>query len=164
MFNREREDFSFYRYGGNAEKLKNPNGLEWNVIIEDWNLRKMIVHNVFNHYGFLNDLIDLKKKMKKDETIDFEETVRRSLFYYYGSKSEWEFVATSWPPYVENEEIDRLVKEREDRTKERGNFLRTDVDLTVGTKLDVYTQVRMNWVPFIQYLKDNWNLVKKPKN
>lgn len=148
--------------------------LEWYVIVEDFNGKEMVPYNIFDHNAFMNDLINITKKLNKkfkdgSTTLvdiifsEFEEEVRKSLSYYYWSKSEWEFVATTFPPYIENEQIDELVEERKDHLEKYGYFYRTSINLNVGSKLDVYTQVRMNWKPFINYLWDNIKLIKKKK-
>ena len=149
---------------------------EWNVIYENLNARKIEVFNIFEHFGFLAYLVHIKEKLKKqfdkkEEEIQsskeafnfFEEEVRSALFRFFGSKSEWEVIITSWPPFVENEEIDRLVKEREEHIKKWGNFYRTDVCLDIATKIDVYAQVKLNWVQFMDYLWNNLDLIKKSK-
>ena len=48
------------------------NSLTWNVFMEEFNSRKIIVHNVFDHIG-----------------------VRSSLKYHYWAKCEWEIIITS---------------------------------------------------------------------
>lgn len=172
----ERKDLSYYRWGKNYDELKEPKKLVWNVFYEDWNAREIVVFNIFEHYSFFNDLIGIKKEMKKrfskeNEEIEgskeafrfFEEKVSHSISYYYGSKSEWEIILTSWPPYVESEEIDRLVKEREERIAKWGNFNRTDVRLSLATKVDVYGQVKINWVNFMDYLWNNLDLIPNKK-
>lgn len=172
----DKSEISFYRYGKNYDDLNEPKKLVWNVVYEDWSARKVVVFNIFEHGSFFNDLINIKKELKKqfgkeNEEIQsskeafkfFEEKVSRSLSYYYGSKAEWEIILTSWPPYVENEEIDRLIKEREEHIKKWGNFYRTDVCLDIATKIDVYTQVKLNWVQFMDYLWNNLDLIKKSK-
>ena len=172
----EKSDTCFYRYGKTYDDLKDTKNLVWNVMHEDWNARKIVVFNIFEHGGFFEDLIRIKKEMQKqfgkeNETIQcskeafkfFDENVARSLSYYYGSKSEWEVIVTSWPPYVESEEIDRLVQERADRIEKWGKFYRTDVCLDVATKIDVYVQIKLNWVQFMDYLWNNLDLIKKSK-
>lgn len=172
----DKNEVSFYRYGKNYDDLKEPKKLVWNVMYEDWNSKKIIVSNIFEHYSFFNDLINIKKELKKqfgkenDEIQSskeafkfFEEKVSRSLSYYYGSKSEWEVIVTSWPPYVESEEIDCLVQERVDRIGKWVKFYRTDVRLDLATKIDVYVQVKLNWVQFMDYLWNNLDLIKENK-
>ena len=100
--------------------------LTWNVYVENVNGRKIVEHNIFNHYYFLDGCIKAAKKFKNDRE-KFEEAVKTELMYYYWSKCEWEIVITSWP--------------------ERQNF--EDV------KIDVYDQVMMNWDIFIDWLWDH---------
>lgn len=150
--------------------------LVWNVFVENFNGKSVEVFNIFDHYSFLYDLVNIKKETKKryaqegvtlkdssEALAFFEEEVGAALTYFYWCKSEWEVIVTSWPPYVEGEEIDHLVKEKEKHIKEWGNFYRSPVDLSVGAKVDVFMQVRANWGPFIKYLWDNFDLIKKPK-
>lgn len=161
---------------GDAKKydeLKQQNKLVWNVIYENLNARKIEVFNIFEHFGFLAYLVHIKEKLKKqfgkkEEEIQsskeafnfFEEEVRSALFRFFGSKSEWEVIITSWPPFVENEEIDRLAEEKEQRIKEWGKFYRTTVNLDICEKVDVFSQVKMNWTQFLDYLWSNLELIK----
>jgi hypothetical protein len=85
------------------------------------------------------------------------------LQYYYWSKSEYETIITSWPPYVEDEELNRLNSEKEKRIQETGKFYRAAVNLNVGYKIDIYTQVMMNWDRFIDYIWNNKHLITKKK-
>ena len=103
------------------------------------------------------------KKKYKDNFEEFANSIRDSLQYYYWSKCEYETIITSWPPYIENEELDRLNKEKAERIKESGKFYRTSVQLNVGHKIDIYTQVMMNWDRFIDYLWTNKHLITKKK-
>ena len=63
--------------------------LEWNVYIVDHNANTIKTWNVFDHYRFVEDL---KKDFKKykDDKDEFLKRLQVSLFYYYGSKFEWE--------------------------------------------------------------------------
>ena len=81
----------------------------------------------------------------------------------YWSRCEYETVITSWPPHVDGKEIDRLNKERTEHIEKWGNFYCTDVRLSVGEKIDVYSQVKLNWQHFINYLWNNRKLIKKLK-
>lgn len=110
----------------------------------------------------------LEKKLKDFDKLSddqkaekvFKERVRKDLSYYFWSKSEWEVIVTSWPPYVDSEEIDRLVKEREEHISKWGKFYQTHCNVTLGEKVDVYTQVMLNWDQFISYLWNNRKLIK----
>ncbi len=101
--------------------------LEWNVIVYDVNQCKMKVFNVFHHGGFRDDVAKHIKKCKTKE--EFAEAVRKSLFYYYGSKCEWEIIISPL-------------------------FDRKD---TAAEKVDVYWQVRNNWERFVDYIWNNKN-------
>ena len=112
--------------------------LQWNVYYGNFNAKQIEVHNIFNHYGFVEDCKKYAKKYngKKDPEGDFEkfsESVRRSLMYYYWSKCEWEIILSGWP--------------QSDRFREE--------------KVDVYDQVMLNWDVFIRYLWENRSELKK---
>lgn len=142
------------------------NELCWNVFVRDVNSSEIVVRNIF-HYNWIvtNDIIKIYKEHKKNPMTpnEFEERVKRALQHEYWARCEYETVITSWPPYVENAEIDRLNKERVEHLKECGKFYRTNVNLSVGEKIDVYTQIRLNWKQFIDYLWNNIDLIKKLK-
>ena len=137
----------------------------WNVFIESNS--KILIYNIFNHDFFMNDLFNLKKQLKKegkeDDFATFEDSVKRSLMYFYWSKFEWEIVLTSFPPYIDSEELDRLVKERDERLKKYENFYRECTNLECYKKVDVYSQINLNWNQFINYLWENRKLIKKVK-
>ena len=159
---REIGDYRFKKYNDivemqEADKDKYSAPLRWNVIIEDWN-SGFQVYNVFDHGSFWNDLVALKRKHLPFNK--FEEGLHRLVSYYYGSKAEWEIVVTSWPPYVESEEIDRLVAEREDRIKRWGKCVREDVRLSDGEKVDVMEQLKINWTLFVDYIRSHMKYIK----
>lgn len=139
--------------------------LTWIVFIEDINTRKIEHYNVFDHGRFMKDLVDIKKRIGKDEGFfpQFAAEVKSSLMYYFWSKCEWEVVITSWPPYVNGKEIDRLADEKTNCLIDYGRFVRTYVNLEAAEKIDVFDQVMMNWDQFIDYLWRNRHLIKLPK-
>ena len=99
--------------------------LEWYVYLEDINKRIIITYNVFNHYSFCEDL---KKIIKKYKTIeDFSKELKRICMYYFWSKCEYEIILTCWPKW--------------DKFKEE--------------KIDVYSQLNLNWDKFVNYIWDN---------
>lgn len=152
---KDQKDFSYYSYCDKLVSEPDKDKLEWIVIIEDWNAQQMVPYNIFNHVSFVERVKEAFKESKNK--TEFEERLRHVLLYYYWSKSEWEFIATSWPPYVNGEEIDRLNNERQEKIDKYGKFYRADVRLNVAKKLDVYTQIRMNWSPFVNYV---WTALK----
>ena len=132
--------------------------LEWYVFDCDFNTNEVKHHNVFNHHGFMKDLVVVKKRYKDFDT--FAQEVKHTLMYHYRSKCEWEVVVTSFPPYINDKELNRLNAERNERIEKHGQFIRTWVNLETCKKIDVYDQVLMNWNQFIKYLWENRKLIK----
>ena len=109
--------------------------LEWNVYVGNFNAKKIETHNVFRHTRFTEDCRAAAKKFKDDKAA-FAEEVRHSLMYYYWSKCEWEVIISHWPPANGFDD----------------------------SKVDVYSQVMLNWDRFIDYLWENRKeLTKKAK-
>ena len=100
--------------------------LTWNVYIGDFSKREIVVHNVFDHYGFLEDCKKAAKKYKDDREA-FEKAIENNLMFYYWSKCEWEIILQHWP------QISGFQDE----------------------KVDVYDQVMLNWDKFIEYVWNN---------
>ena len=103
--------------------------LEWNVYEEDFNAKKIVVRNVFNLSWRFNEY--LKENFKENKIKgEFCEQLRRDLQYCYWSKCEHEVIITGWPP---REEVER--------------------------KVDVYSQVMINWKQFADYTWNNRHLI-----
>ena len=96
--------------------------LVWNVFYHDMNRNEIKTFNVFQHGGFREDIQKHFKKYK-DKTV-FTEELRRSLFYYFCSKCEWEVIIAPWCGGKGTEDI----------------------------KVDVYWQVMNNWEIFLDYV------------
>lgn len=129
----------------------------WNVFREEFNQKSIVIYNIFNHSGFAQDV---KKLLKEDITKDkFAEQLRRSLMYWFWSKSEYEVVISSWPVYIDKAELNRLNTECEEYYNKWGHYpYKIDVAPDVGEKVDIYSQIMMNWDQFIDYVwcnKDN---------
>ena len=125
--------------------------LEYYVYYHNFNGKSIEKFNIFNHGRFLEDVKkDLKKYADKEE---FSERLRGHLFYYYGSKCEWEVVITSWVPHITISELNRLNEERE-RTLKKYNRepYSLYVNPDVGEKIDVYEQIMLNWDLFVDYV------------
>lgn len=117
----------------------------WNVYNHDINGRKIKIYNVFKHSSFREDVeMLLKENLTYDE---FSEKLNRTAQYYFWSKAECEIVLTSWVPHIDNEELDRLNAEREER-----RTYRYYVNLDVGEKIDIYDQLHLNWEQFVGYV------------
>lgn len=156
-FDSNEEKKNFIPYKPQTKKL------EWFVFYKEFNSKEIVPLNVFEgSCKFIEGLLYAKKKYK-DNYLKFAEEVRMSLQYAYWSKCEWETIITSWPPYVDDEEIDRLFKEKQEHLKNNGYFYRSNVCLEVGYKIDIYTQVMMNWDRFIEYVWNNKRLITEKK-
>lgn len=105
--------------------------LEWNVYIDDINKRKIIIFNVFKHYSFCEDLKEIIKKCKTIK--DFSTELKRICMYYFWSKCEYEIILTCFPKW--------------DKFKEE--------------KIDVYSQLNLNWDKFVNYIWENKNKILK---
>lgn len=175
----DKTNFSYYTYEvgryfpyefdpeENKSKFKaykpETNKLVWNVFIENFNGKRIEVCNLFEYcWPFLESLVKIKKQFGKDFN-KFANEVRQALQHEYWSRSQHETIITSWPPYIDEEELDRLIKEREDRLAKGGVFYKEHVNTEVAYKIDVYTQVMMNWDRFIEYLWTNQKLITRKK-
>lgn len=119
-----------------------------NVFVEDNN--KIDTYNIFDNYTFMNNLY----KYKDDNDINtFSENVRHCLLYSYWAKCEWEVIITDVLPTISKEELDRLNNEE--------HMYRCCVNLECEKKVDVYSQVMLNWNVFINYLWENKHLIKE---
>lgn len=97
--------------------------MHWRVFVENFNGKRIEEYDIFEHYGFAEDVRKAYRKHRNDFDA-FAEKVRGSLFYYYHSKCEWEVIVGSW-----------LSSGR-----------------VPGRKVDVYEQVMLNWDAFIRYV------------
>lgn len=125
--------------------------MKWNVLMRDFNARKIKEYDIFRHSSFAEDVAELSNRDLTKE--DFTEKLRRTLQYYFWSKSEYEVVVTSWPPYIDGEELARLNAEYEEYNTKWGRYpYKMNVCLDVGKKIDIYDQVRLNWDVFVDYV------------
>lgn len=127
--------------------------LKWNVYCCNANRNEIEVFNIFDHIRFKEDVLENLKKYKEKER--FAMSLKLDLFYYFGDKYEWEAVISSWPPYITNDEIDKILNERSTHNTKYGKDSRFfNVDLITGLKIDVCTQVMNNFDIFLNYV---WN-------
>lgn len=102
--------------------------MEWNVYYHDSNAKKITKWNIFKHGSFRKETYDLlKSDLNKEEFI---EQLKRSLMYYFWSKSGYEVLILPW------------IGEAED------------------IKIDIYDQIMMNWDKFVNYVWSNKEAVK----
>lgn len=133
--------------------------MTWNVFRENINRKEIVKYNIFNHGGFANEVDELlKEDVSRDE---FDEKLRMILFYYFGSKAEYEVVISSWPVYIDKAELNRLNTEYEEYNKKWDHYpYKINVSPEVGKKVSVYDQVMMNLDQFVDYVwsnKDNYS-------
>ena len=119
--------------------------LSWNVLFEDFNKKEIVYYDIFKGGYFEEVARELKKKTGNKKV--FTEKFRLKLMSQFWARSEYEVVVTSWPPYISKEELDKL--------KQEDVKYRTNVNLTVGRKIDIYEQLQMNWQQFIDYVWNN---------
>ena len=123
----------------------------WNVYYRDINSREIKVFNIFNHSYFREAITRLKKKKLPKE--EFTKKLEREVRYYFWSKCEYEVVLTSFPPYIDKKELDRLNSEYENFNTMYGHYpLRIDVCPETYEKIDIYQQLHLNWDVFVNYV------------
>ena len=108
------------RLGGAANEMME--NLVWKAYYHSMSGHEIRPFNIFEHGRFREEVRKLLLKCTEKEA--FAEELRRSLFYYYCSKCEWEVVIGPWCG-------DRGTKE---------------------IKVDVYMQVMNNWDIFVDYV------------
>lgn len=133
--------------------------MEWKVFTRDMNADKIKEYNVLSHYSFMSSLAKLVHNRISKEA--FSEEVKKIAQYYFWSKHEWEVVITSWPPYIDANERNRLNAEYVVMSKKYGHDPHVlDVRLSVGSKIDVFDQLRLNWDAFIDYIWQRKQIIK----
>ena len=106
--------------------------IKWNVYYYNINLKKMKVFNIFEHYGFREDIINATKQYDNKE--EFLKYLKSSLMYYFWWKAEFEILLSPWLSSVDDDEC---------------------------LKIDIYDQVVNNWHIFSEYVWDNRNNLKE---
>lgn len=151
--------------------------LRWNVFVEDINRRQIKSYDIFNHGGFYGDLYKctqtykktlknaVKPKEREAALVTYRESIRKELMYYFWAKAEWEVVITDWPVHLSTEELDRAAADREEYVskwkKEPGVVWVTP---QVEEKVDVYSQIMLNFDAFIEYILAHIKEIKRPAN
>ena len=123
-------------------KRKQLETLTWNVFVNDFNKQEIVAFDVFHHHSFAEEVAKLKAEIVDRDS--FSERLKRITMYYFWSKCEYETVITSWPPYIDKDELRRLNSE--------DDHVRYTARLAVGKKVDVYQQLYLNWDRFVDYV------------
>ena len=122
--------------------------LVWNVYYHDFNANEIKVFNIFKHSKFVEYIKKHKKKCETKE--DFAEKVRRELFYYFGSKCEWEtiftnkdgrIIITPWVGRKEETFLDITDDESVNWIDFHNWMVKTMYEKDGSVKVDVYSQV-----------------------
>lgn len=168
------KNYSIYETSNNVrekkQKLTKPKALTWKVFEYDINAHEIKVADVFNsNWVFRADMYyDYKhcKNENGEEDFDkFAKAVLSNIMYYYWSKCEYEIIVSSWPSSLNEAELKALMSELEKQKAEypdRRNYY-VYPPLEGAEKVDVATQIIMNWEPFISYVWENRKLIAKFK-
>lgn len=130
--------------------------MEWNVFLADWNNKSIKRFNIFKHTKFRAEIEKALEDTKSKEEL--AEKVKFIVFYFYGSKCEYEIVITEWPTHVSNEAVEKMLKDRQEYKDKNGHYpYNTNIEFACAEKIDVRTQVLLNYDAFINYI---WSFKK----
>ena len=116
--------------------------LSWFVFRYDINTNCIEQYNVFSHRKFTEEVMQALQQQHEYDV--FSEKMKSIAMYYFWCKCEYEIVITSFPPYINTNEIDRIIKYK--------NRKRFDVSLDCAEKIDIFQQLMMNWKQFVSYV------------
>ena len=140
--------------------------LEWNVYLIDSNTDEATVFNVFNNYNFNWGLKQVKKEFRKRKLNEldlnkkdyawFSEEIRKKALYSFWGKFEYEVIISSKLPTIPLEEVNRIKNINLDDYKSN----KIPLHSLLGTTIDIYSQLRLNWDTFIKYILENFRKIK----
>lgn len=120
--------------------------LSWFVFRYDINTNCIEQYDVFSHRKFTEEV---KQTLKQKHEYDvFSEKMKSIVMYYFWCKCEYEIVITSFPPYINANEIQRIV----DTNAAHKNTIIASVSLDFAEKIDIFQQLMMNWKQFVSYV------------
>ena len=138
--------------------------LVWEVYCQSMSRNKIEPFNIFEHGRFREDVAAAYKKYKKNgELEEFKERVNRELFYYYGSKCEWEVLierkdnSVVLSPWIGKENIQVELRDELNfdwlafYNEMEQKFIKKQNKI----KIDVCMQVRFKFDDFINYILKN---------
>jgi len=159
-------DFCYYTYevGRYTEKNYKPETkkLVWNVIDYDFNSQKIEIANLFEcNYTFLKEGLLYAKKHYANDFIKFAEHVREWLQHEYWSRSEYEIIVSGWPGVgISEKDLEEMNAEMKNKKHFINHIYFFD---DTAEKIDIYTQIMLNWDRFIEYVWNNKRLITKKK-
>lgn len=131
--------------------------LSWKVLFEDFNSHKIIDYDIFKGGYWERTARELKTEFP--DRKEWEDHFRTKLMSMYWARAEYEVVITSWPPFIEVNENQKLQDEVIEREKIWGSKpYRINITPTVARKIDIFEQLNMNWDIFIDYVWRNINV------
>jgi len=125
--------------------------MKWNVILQNPPSNNLGVFNVFDYNSFQIEVKTLfSKKLPKEKFLDELDLIAH---YHFCRKVEWETIFTTWPPYIDKEELERIITTYHTERKP-GTPIPDRIDITPDKmrKIDVYDQLRANWTRFSEYV------------
>lgn len=134
--------------------------MQWNVFRCGFNDNKIVTYDIFKH-GSFNE--NVKKLLKQHSNKDaFAKDLKKELMFYFWCKCEHEVVVTSWPPRIKPNELDRL---NADFKKDSEKYGHPPYSICIrpecGEKVDIYSQVMLNWEIFCDYVWSHKHKTKK---
>jgi hypothetical protein len=155
----DRTKCNFYPQKRRKVTKEKPQKMQWNVFYENVNSRQIEEFNIFKHGSFAKDVEKLLKQGLSKK--NFAEKLKKTVQYYFWSKAEYEVIVTSWPVYIDAEELDRINAEYEEHNEKWGCYpYVVKIDPNVGRKIDIYQQVMLNFNVFCDYV---WNYKEEIK-
>ena len=140
--------------------------LYWGIYYNDSNTNddNITQYNLFDlNWPMLGALYCINRVCKTEDDFDFfAKEVNMAICHNVWSRCEYEVIVTSWPFFIDEEQLDKIIKEKENNESEDEMFVRRAINVK-GIKIDPYQQVMMNWDAFINYLWENRRLLKRYK-
>ena len=104
------------------------NELKWNVYYHDVNKQKIVQRDIFDNSYTKEQVFNFLNESSTKE--DFAKKLKSFLIYHYWSRSEYEILIGPWCGGRDTKEI----------------------------KVDIYSQIMMNWEVFLNYV---WSFSQK---
>ena len=125
--------------------------MKWNVILQDPRTGDFKLYNIFEYPDFRISMENLFKRQYPQER--FLSELDQEIHHYFRAKIEWEMFITAWPPYINSEEISRIIYDYHiNRSPKQPLPERIAVNVSKRYKIDVYSRLRANWERFADYM------------
>ena len=125
--------------------------MKWNVILQDSQTGNFKSYNIFKYPDFRISMETLFKQQYPQKR--FLSEIDQEIHHYFRAKIEWEMFITACPPYINSDEISRIISEYFiNRSPEQPLPEQILVNVTKCYKIDIYSQLRTNWERFADYM------------